>query len=165
MNPLGHHHEFPVQNANFNREFKSPFSHWDLGHLTLGSSGVSFAGVGILPWPIPNVEILPKLDASTKPRFFFYWTMTAGVLPNLSLTADFGSAETRTTSPSTHSSGTMAPQPVTVADYRAQFRAQQGAEERVEGEASPAVCVGGKRLPQEPRERLMRDFQHINGIL
>ena len=51
----------------------------------------------------------------------------------------------------------MAPQPVTVADYRAQFWAQQAAEERVEGEASPAVCVGGKRLPQEPRERLMRD--------
>ena len=55
----------------------------------------------------------------------------------------------------------MAPQPVTVADYRAQFRAQQGAEERVEGEASPAVCVGGKRLPQEPRERLMTDVPHM----
>ena len=38
------------------------------------------------------------------------------------------------------------PGPLTVGQFRAQFRAQQGSST---GEASPAICVGGKRLPQE----------------
>jgi len=38
------------------------------------------------------------------------------------------------------------PGPLTVGQFRAQFRAQQGSST---GEASPAICVGGKRLPQD----------------
>jgi len=59
----------------------------------------------------------------------------------------------QTTSPNVRNPA-MAPQPVTVADFRAQFRATVPGEERVEGEASPAVCVGGKRLPQDGSIRL-----------
>eukprot|EP00435_Cladocopium_sp_Y103_P026695 s1488_g6.t1 len=91
------------------------------------------------------------------PEGWLSWEWTPSEDLEMGVSSFKAPVETQTQTAPQRTPKPMAPQPVTVADFRAQFRAQQGAEERGEGEASPAeylACSTEAELKRKPPPQL-----------